>query len=188
MARISGSGLAVALIAAALLPLTTTRSAVACSCTGVSLQEEIDQTAAVFAGRVDDISERSPSERWLEVEVRFEVSEVWKGDIGSEAVVVNPAQDSACGVNFLEGQTYIVYALAADTRLDTSSCTRTRIGRTLTSEEDAALPNSRLILRPEMRKEVYEIDGGRALMWLGLPLVLAAVGVSAVVWRRAARR
>jgi hypothetical protein len=56
--------------------------------------------------------------------VRIEVRDAWKGTSAGETVTVETARDGAsCGVDFVEGETWLVYA--TDGRA--SLCSRTRM-------------------------------------------------------------
>ena len=53
-----------------------------------------------------------------------------------EVIVYTPAQSSACGYQFEEGQDYLVYAYSrGEDRLTTDTCTRTR--KLADAQEDA---------------------------------------------------
>ncbi len=102
----------------------------ACSCAQPAPpQESLEQSTAVFAGRVIDID--IPSRIVVSsadpVKVTFEVSKIWKGP-DYETIVLTTARDGAsCGYEFKENEEYIVYAYGEENTLSTGICGRTRL-------------------------------------------------------------
>jgi len=102
----------------------------ACSCVQPAPpKESLEQSTAVFAGKVIDIdvpsgiivSSADP------VKVTFEVSKIWKGP-DYETLVLTTARDGAsCGYGFKENEEYIVYAYGEENKLSTGICSRTRL-------------------------------------------------------------
>ena len=74
-----------------------------------SPSEELEKSAAVFAGRVvsvrhsydPDAVSHSPEDRTT---VRFEVSTVWKGAVNESMYVTTPPTGGSCGFTFIEGE------------------------------------------------------------------------------------
>ena len=106
----------------------TTTQVYACDCDDpVSPSEELERSAAVFAGKVTSI--RDPdgpdvldSENHLTI--GFEVDTVWKGQAYETMYVTTSPAQSACGFEFVEGEEYIVYSHDGSS---TYLCTRTRL-------------------------------------------------------------
>ena len=124
----------------------------ACSCIGTSTpSKSLDSAAAVFTGHVvaatlsskwvpnngspDDCALQITQEGGRsalclsdELVVTLEVTAAWKGVSGGRVEVRTHAQSSACGVEFLLGQSYLVYAFRQSERatLETTACSRTR--------------------------------------------------------------
>ena len=88
----------------------------ACSCAQPGTpSEELEKYSAVFAGRVvsirhsfdPDAASVSPEDRTT---VGFEVSAVWKGTVYEDMYITTPPTGGSCGLTFVEGEEYIVYA------------------------------------------------------------------------------
>lgn len=106
----------------------TATDSYACSCDDpVSPSEELERSAAVFAGKV--VSIRDPdgpdvSDSENHLTVGFEVDMVWKGPAYEVMYVTTSPHGSACGFEFVEGEEYIVYSHDGSS---TYLCTRTRL-------------------------------------------------------------
>lgn len=110
-------------------------AAFACSCvqvTGIPLQKQVEESKlmarAVFSGKV--LSVVGNMESWNLI-VRFEVADLWKGNIGRNIEITTPTSSASCGYSFEEGKSYLVYAYgevtdAPKAKLMTGLCTRTR--------------------------------------------------------------
>jgi len=98
-----------------LVPLTAT-PAFACSCVGGTDAEHARRADAVFVGRVDETLTGSTS-------ATFVVDEVFKGDVHTYTDLVTASGGpAACGLEFVRGQTMVVFARygdANDTLADT---------------------------------------------------------------------
>jgi len=116
----------VVMICAALLLATDARCARACSCAPPgSPAEERDGRAAVFAGRVTDVSipDQNSYTLFRSVAATVAVNEVWKGDVGSSIVIGTSREEASCGFKFDGGQEYLIYAFEYEGQLVTSICT-----------------------------------------------------------------
>ena len=120
----------------ATLMLLDVRPASACSCaTAPSPEEGLQQSDAVFAGRVTSISGGSRLAGFFGSEgfvVRFAVSESWKGVTDRVvALRMGPGGGAACQYSFTEGEQYLVYARTDPTiqgsPLATNICDRTTL-------------------------------------------------------------
>jgi len=116
-------------IVGSLLVVNTT-TVNACSCVQPApSKESLEQSTAVFAGKVIDID--APSGIIVDsadpVRVTFEISKIWKGP-DYETLVLTTARDGAsCGYGFEENEEYIVYAYGEENKLSTGICSRTRL-------------------------------------------------------------
>lgn len=152
----------------------------ACSCAGpMPVQDDLNRKTAVFAGKVKSVYKpqgwffRSSADP---VEVTFEVTDVWKGELRSETTVYTALSSASCGYEgFAVNQSYIVFAHGTSDRLETGICTRTK-PLSSAGEELAALgsgnkPNAAL-----------EEDGGwlRGAILTGLGLSVVAIGPAIV--------
>ncbi len=106
------------------------RCAWACSCASpwATPLEARDSSAAVFAGRVTDVSIPDPNSYTLfrSVAVTVAASQVWKGDVGSSIVIGTSRDEASCGYTFVVGQEYLFYAFEYEGQLVTGICGRTR--------------------------------------------------------------
>src|SRR5690606_29734924 len=97
-----------------------------CSCIPPGApQEEMDRSAAVFAGTVADVQQAPAVESGPGYQITFMVSEVWKGPVEPQIVVATAQDSAACGYQFEAGREYIVYAYDSDGGLVTGLCSRT---------------------------------------------------------------
>jgi hypothetical protein len=112
--------LALAALAAAVL-VHPPKPAYACSCMmPPAPQEARDQAQAVFSGTASDVQPGKDG-----VLVTFDVARVWKGPDDARLTLATPASSASCGVEFVPGEEYLVYAFAQDGELSTNLCTRT---------------------------------------------------------------
>lgn len=113
----------VLLFFAALFVKISYKPASACSCIRPAPPLEAkEQAAAVFSGTV--ISQESSQ---FEVKVNFKVQRVWKGNIGDTVSVITNTNSAACGINFSDRQSYLVYAFENQNQLRTNLCSRTQL-------------------------------------------------------------
>ncbi len=94
------------------------------------MKEEMERSTAIFAGKV--LTVKPPPEKEImssadPVEVQFEVSEVWKGDVQERTAVYTALSSASCGIeNFVEGTEYIVSAYDNKGALHTTLCNMTK--------------------------------------------------------------
>ncbi|CAH1054551.1 hypothetical protein [Paenibacillus pseudetheri] len=106
----------------------------ACSCVvPAEPLEAMESSSAVFTGKVVDkkepkgtlISSADP------VKVTFEVDSSWKGVEGNQVTLTTALSSASCGFEFVEGESYIVYASAngegESDKLVASLCSRTKL-------------------------------------------------------------
>jgi hypothetical protein len=93
-----------------------------CSCIGPPPpQTALQQAAAVFSGRVTEVSAWGNGQR-----ATLEVEKAWKG-VRSTSVLIGTANTGACGNLYVAGERYLVYA---DSRPSNKGLTTTACGRT----------------------------------------------------------
>lgn len=102
----------------------------ACSCAELpSAEEEFERSQAVFRGKVMDVREKRSLNGELAKSVLFEVESIWKGIKQSQVIIITGLGGGDCGFNFIEGQTYLVYAsestMYGEKSLVTTVCNRT---------------------------------------------------------------
>ncbi|NEU31742.1 hypothetical protein GN156_13305 [bacterium LRH843] len=81
----------------------------ACSCVESSVEEQFDRSTAVFSGKVIDIREKKSKGR-ASKSVLFEVIETWKGVQQSQIIITTGLGGGDCGIDFKEGEEYLVFA------------------------------------------------------------------------------
>jgi hypothetical protein len=101
----------------------------ACSCLPTkSTAQELEQSTAVFSGKVIQIKRRKQAENiFASVEVTFRVEKAWKGLKRKTITVYTSSNSASCGYSFRVNQTYLVYANGNDEdKLSTGICSRTK--------------------------------------------------------------
>lgn len=106
------------------------KQAHACSCAQVpSVQTGVEQSAAVFSGKVLEIKEPSFSVMRSSadpVRVVFEVKESWKGISETQAAISTAMSSASCGYEFSAGKEYLVFANGEPGKLNVSLCSSTK--------------------------------------------------------------
>jgi hypothetical protein len=99
------------LLVLAPLPVAA-RPAWACSCGG--LADPLESAETAFVGVAEDVDEP-----WFgnEVEVRFAVESVLKGEAGDSVTLITMKDSASCGYEFAEGGRYRVYEYDGGTNL-----------------------------------------------------------------------
>ncbi|MCY9514668.1 hypothetical protein [Paenibacillus apiarius] len=101
----------------------------ACSCAAIpSVEDAKREAAAVFAGKVTDVSQSLTTMIFSTadpVKVSFQVKRLWKGNVASNAKVVTALSSASCGYEFETGKQYLVYAYHSDGKYIAHLCTRT---------------------------------------------------------------
>ena len=106
-----------------------TNNIFACSCLPAkSAAQELEQSTAVFSGKVIKIKRHKQAGNiFNSVEVIFSVQKAWKGVKKKTVSVFTSSNSAACGFNFKEKQTYLVYASGqVEGNLSTTICSRTK--------------------------------------------------------------
>lgn len=106
----------------------------ACSCAEVqNVEEELERSEAVFSGKVLDIREKTNPSGYNYKSVLFQVAYTWKGVKESQIIITTGLGGGDCGIDFKEGQEYLVYANESDAdmyeanTLSTVICDRTNM-------------------------------------------------------------
>jgi|GEM_PF-1872231 len=172
MIFLSFSGLSAA------LPIT---KAYACSCAAPpSVHEAVQQSAAVFSGKVISIQEKqglifSSADP---VTVTLSVKRIWKGEPAQESRVLTALSEASCGYGFQPNKDYLVYAGQDDEgRLVTTLCSRTK-PLSAAADDLAALGAGKA---PDVSGTAASLSGAGATTPMR-PVYLAAVfGVSVCI-------
>ncbi len=100
------AAIALAAVAGAALQLAAPARARACSCTlPLPPEQAAARAAAVFEGRTYGVHREGNRVRYA-----FEVTRVWKGDVGAKVDIWTASHSAACGRGYDTGVAYIVYA------------------------------------------------------------------------------
>jgi hypothetical protein len=87
----------------------------------------LSSSHAVFSGVVTNIA-KNEATRFGGLEVTLRVKKVWKGAPGEEIKVHTAGSSAACGYPFVQGKTYLVYAVHDDADpMRVSLCSRTAL-------------------------------------------------------------
>jgi hypothetical protein len=118
-------------------------SVYACSCAQPqSVEAEISRSTEVFAGRVLEVKEQKNLDGSMTKAALFEVSQIWKGGSESQIIIHTGSGGGDCGVQFEEGEEYLVYAYPSTMYGDkelliTIICDRTKV--LVQAQEDLAV-------------------------------------------------
>lgn len=89
--------------------------AAACSCSmQPSVDEGFSRSQAVFSGEVIGIKDNSGLLGGRGKTVLFSVGETWKGINETEVAIATGSGDGDCGIEFVVGKEYLVYASLSD--------------------------------------------------------------------------
>lgn len=183
-----------ALLVGTLGALVSPRPAYACECAGVSTSRALRNADAVFRGTVtrNREIERGGSSR---IDIRFRVSDVFKGTVYADQVVASTNGGAACGLNPEVGSEWIIFATdgiegtgdQAVNRLVTSLCS----GNLVTDRAPAVLGRPRPPLAGASDREERSVRTDqrltRGVLVVGVGVLglgaLMSVGL-ALVWRR----
>ncbi|XID95653.1 hypothetical protein ACF3MZ_14520 [Paenibacillaceae bacterium WGS1546] len=145
--------------------------AYACSCAAPpSVKEELNRKTAVFEGKAVDVI--VPNKETIDstvdrVEVRFEVSRAWKGQVDANETVYTAIGSESCGyTDFEAGRTYLVSAYGSPERLETGMCELTKPVDQASAE--LAELGKGYAPRPAGGAGGGEIDATQAIVSLGL--------------------
>lgn len=110
------------------LSLSLTPRALACKCMMPEPQAAKEQAAAVFEGRVTSVEKLGGAAEGMgKLVVTLALVRTWKGLENEETVKVRTNDSTAaCGIDFEEGKSYLVYASQGAEGLEAFACGRTR--------------------------------------------------------------
>ncbi len=179
-------GVSVFVVLVIVTVLSHTPSAFACPCPeNPDPLTSLEQSAAVFSGKVLNIDEHGDLSRVTGTSMRrvdFEVHRAWKG-IERIPVSVNTERDStACGYRFSTGSEYLVYAYGEKGHLRVFLCSRTQRLADVRPEELAALGEPTFLPEYEDWPPLIHIQDHPVLS--ALALAALAVLVTTYVMRK----
>jgi hypothetical protein len=146
-------------------------SASACSCAGIEpVEKAFNRAEAVFVGEVVEIKEVTTINGYQYKQILFQVETVWKGDNKTQIIVQTAMSGASCGIHFIKGSKYIVYAQSdegSDNVLRTNICTRTSQWRAdledLSVLGEGTSPEENVDLTDEMNKFSFSDFVGKAI-------------------------
>jgi hypothetical protein len=165
--------------------------------------EALEKNTTVFVGRVVDIKKTKGTiiSSADPVKVTFDVDSSWKGVEGNKVILTTALSSASCGFEFVEGESYIVYANAnanadgegASGKLVASLCSRTKLlasasedlkelGSSISAETPTASPKVTSNPSPKSadgNNESTDVAGKPAAGSDSVPLV--NVGISGVI-------
>jgi len=151
----------------------------ACSCImPVPPLEALSQSDAVFVGTVKGVSSVSDYRKTVD----FDVSMVWKGDVGNDATVFTARDSAACGFGFEAGKTYVVYAHddAEGEGRTANSCSRTHeVSGDYTQDEDVIALGEGTVPVGGVGSETPVDDEGNLLVTAIVAALAVAAGYAA---------
>lgn len=96
----------------------------ACTCANLTPAELGRDADVIFTGIATDPEPNAAFTYWTS----FKVGIVYKGRLGPTAAVETSGSESSCGIGFLQGHVYTVFARAQEDGLDTNICQGTAEG------------------------------------------------------------
>ena len=143
----------------------------ACSCIplGPLTIKDFNETSVIFIGKVKTIKNISDRDLDHNIEVVFEVSELFKGaQIKKEVTLQTASSSAACGIYFKKNENWIIYANHYNKILTTGACSRSRYVSSF-KKEDLALLRS---FSNQKNKRAFLIKGvkrGEGLLKNNIP-------------------
>ncbi len=163
--------------------LALPRPCAACSCASVPgpPDRELAEAAAVFRGRVTDVSGTRGGT--VERRVTFQVNTVWKGPATSRIVVGSGA--GSCGYEFTNNDEYLVYAYGeSPDALSTNICRRVRPIATAGEDLQALGPGTAVTMPPSGDR--FGVAYGKLFPLLGV-ISVALLTAGLALWTRRTR-
>ena len=160
-----------------IMTISIPSKAYACSCVEpISVQEEFSRSETVFSGRVIEVKEERTN-RYLSNAVLFEISEIWKGGSESQIIIRTGSGGGDCGIQFKEGEDYLVYAKSSSMygdreELVTIICDRTSV--LAQAEED-------LTILGEGKAPTEQVDLSGELNNISSKIWMTALGIVLIV-------
>lgn len=172
----AGKRLLISLVSAILLVTglaITAQPVQACSCVmNLDPVSELNRSSAVFSGKVLQIGEERLASGDQLKKALIEVDQIWKGiDQTQMWVYTAYGGEAACGIEFVEGESYLMYTRADEGgRLNASFCSRTTTIQSATDDLQALGTGT----APE--REV-DLSGQSAASPIDQSLVIIAAGL-----------
>ena len=151
----------------------------ACSCAEqLSPSEALVNAEAVYRGEVTKIKNNGKGGKT----VFFNVNETWKGVNETEVTIATGLDSSGCGIDFVVGKEYLVYAnfsdMFGDQSLSSSLCDRT-------AEFDSGAEDIAVLGQGEVPTEAPKIMGSKNTAFLIVGCIVFVAGLLGIYrWYR----
>ncbi len=111
-----------------LLLISLIGTALACSCIADdSIENKFNRSDEVFIGKVIDITENENIiTGFNQFEIKMSLSKSYKGSIDKNKIIYTNKDSAACGYNFEENSSYLIYAYEYENELGTGLCSGTK--------------------------------------------------------------
>ncbi|WP_421102586.1 hypothetical protein ACOKXV_06575 [Sporosarcina psychrophila] len=158
----------------------------ACSCVmKPSVDKGYSRSQAVFSGEVIGIKDNNGLLGRRGKTVQFNVKETWKGINETEVAIATGSSDGDCGIAFVVGEEYLVYARLSDMYGDESLTSiicdpTTELGNA--AEDIAILGHGQV-----PTQDVKSVDNGKSTVLIGGGVVFIAGLLAVFGWYRVKR-
>lgn len=101
----------------------------ACSCIplGPLSIKDFNQTEIIFIGKVKQVNAVKNQGAYSDVEILFEITEIFKGlPVSRQVKIYTSSSSASCGIYVKNNENWLIYAYNANGKLSTSMCTRSR--------------------------------------------------------------
>jgi hypothetical protein len=182
----------------ALFAAVSPTAAYACSCQGLSTRKALAESDTVFTGTVREIHRvgRGAGRR---VDIRFEVSRVYKGTAYASQLVASGPESASCGLVPEVGSTWVIFAVdaiegdgnAAVQRLRTSLCSGnlpTSTPPALLGRGSPARPGESDRVERAEQTDTRVTRGLATAGVVGVGVLVVVGGALLVLWRPSRRR
>ena len=163
------------LIVLSVLGLLLTASACSCIMPKPPL-DAMEDADAVFRGKVVQIDSAMINGLPNKV-ATFDLYESWKGPQRAKLRVETASNSAACGINFIEGEEYVVYAYGLAENLTSSLCDRT--AQTEYAQDDLDALGQGNIISKEVEKRTEPITQDYLIFYL--PIIILAAFIIFIV-------
>lgn len=145
----------------------------ACSCAEQpSVEDEFEQSKAVFSGKVIAVKENRSVNGSLAKSVLFDVSKTWKGVNETQVIIITGVSDGDCGIDFIVGEEYLVYAsestMYGESALVSIICDRTAelqmVKDDLTILGEGKSPTKKVNLANELDSNQFYLIGAMVIL------------------------
>lgn len=160
--------------------------AYACSCALLDTSKKLEQSSAVFQGKVVSRGGTQKFQHGVLRKYSLEIDQAWKGvDTKKLTLYSYDGASASCGYSFDVNQTYLVYAYMGEGRLQTNLCS----GNQLLSSagEDLKVLGVGTEIHSDLEDSSSVVSGSTRKILLVTAVGLIVVGSASVWWVRRRR-